>query len=325
MLQNFDSPVFQSIQKVSERMNIPAYVVGGWVRDFLLQRPTKDIDIVVLGDGPEFAKEVAVEIGRKSSLSIFKNFGTANLKWDGNELEFVGARKESYGSNSRNPIVEKGTLDDDLSRRDFTINALAISLNKEDYGTLVDKFNGIQDLEKGIIRTPLEPDITFSDDPLRMMRALRFASQLNFKLYPETFHSIQKNRERLSIISQERITDEMNKIILSSQPSVGFNLLHDTNILNIIFPELLALEGVRTIDNNSHKDNFYHTLQVLDNISLFTDDLWLRWAAILHDIGKPATQRYDAEVGWTFHGHEVVGARMVSKIFRSWFYCTCAR
>ena len=317
MLQNFDSPVFQSIQKVSERMNIPAYVVGGWVRDFLLQRPTKDIDIVVLGDGPEFAKEVAVEIGRKSSLSIFKNFGTANLKWDGNELEFVGARKESYGSNSRNPIVEKGTLDDDLSRRDFTINALAISLNKEDYGTLVDKFNGIQDLEKGIIRTPLEPDITFSDDPLRMMRALRFASQLNFKLYPETFHSIQKNRERLSIISQERITDEMNKIILSSQPSVGFNLLHDTNILNIIFPELLALEGVRTIDNNSHKDNFYHTLQVLDNISLFTDDLWLRWAAILHDIGKPATQRYDAEVGWTFHGHEVVGARMVSKIFRS--------
>ena len=316
MLQDFDIPVFQTIQKVSERMNTPAYVVGGWVRDFLLGRPTKDIDIVVIGDGPAFAKEVAIEIDRKSNLTIFKTFGTANLKWEEHELEFVGSRKESYQRDSRKPVVESGTLDDDLSRRDFTINALAISLNKDSYGELIDRFNGIKDLENGIIRTPLEPGVTFSDDPLRMMRATRFASQLNFKLHDQTFWSIKENRERISIISLERISDELNKIVLSQEPSIGFKLLHDTALLDIIFPELLDLEGVKTVDNRSHKDNFYHTLQVLDNISLFTSDLWLRWAAILHDIGKPATQRFDNEAGWTFHGHEVVGARMVSKIFR---------
>ena len=316
MLKDFDIPVFQTIQKVSERMNTPAYVVGGWVRDFLLGRPTKDIDIVVIGDGPAFAKEVAIEIDRKSNLTIFKTFGTANLKWEEHELEFVGSRKESYQRDSRKPVVESGTLDDDLSRRDFTINALAISLNKDTYGELIDRFDGIKDLESGIIRTPLEPGVTFSDDPLRMMRATRFASQLNFKLHDETFWSIKENRERISIISLERISDELNKIVLSQEPSIGFKLLHDTALLDIIFPELLDLEGVKTVDNRSHKDNFYHTLQVLDNISLFTTDLWLRWAAILHDIGKPATQRFDNEAGWTFHGHEVVGARMVSKIFR---------
>jgi poly(A) polymerase len=294
---------------------MPAYVVGGYVRDFILKRPTKDIDVVVIGSGTDFAEEVAKEIGHKSKLSLFKNFGTANLKWHEHEVEFVGARKESYLRNSRKPIVESGTLEDDLGRRDFTINALAVSLNKDDYGTLIDRYEGIMDLEKGIIKTPLGPDIAFSDDPLRMMRAIRFASQIGFELDDETFNSIKLNKERLSIISQERITDELNKIILSPVPSIGFKLLHDAGVLKMIFPELIDLEGVKTVNNRSHKDNFYHTLQVLDNLSRHTDDLWLRWAAILHDIGKPATQRYDQEAGWTFHGHEVVGARMVKKIF----------
>ncbi len=316
MLQNFDIPIFQTIQKVSEKLGMPAYVVGGYVRDMILGRPTKDIDILVVGNGPDFAKALADLIPAKSSLTIFKNFGTANLKWEGHELEFVGARKESYHQHSRKPLVEIGTLEDDLGRRDFSINALAISLNAADYGQIIDLFNGMQDLKNGLIRTPLAPGITFSDDPLRMMRAIRFAAQLGFKVNADTLQSISEQAQRIAIISQERIADELHKIVSAPLPSIGFKLLHDTGLLAIIFPELLALEGVRTVDNRSHKDNFYHTLQVLDNIAPYTSDLWLRWAAILHDIGKPATQRYDQNSGWTFHGHEVVGARMVAKIFR---------
>lgn len=295
---------------------MPAYLVGGYVRDFVIKRPTKDIDIVVVGSGPDFASRLADHLGRSARLSLFKNFGTANLKWKDLEIEFVGARKESYQRHTRKPIVEDGTLDDDLSRRDFTINALAVSLNKDDYGTIIDNFGGLEDIKNGILRTPLEPGITFSDDPLRMMRAIRFASQLNFKLSEETYNAIVANKDRLQIVSQERITDELNKIILSAVPSVGFKLLEETGILEMIFPELVTLKGVKTVDNRSHKDNFYHTLQVVDNLSRHSEDLWLRWAAILHDIGKPASQRYSAEEGWTFHGHEVIGARMVPKIFR---------
>ena len=302
------------VRDTSVLLGMPAYVVGGCVRDSILQRPTKDIDILIVGNGIRFAEEVARKAGRDAKLSIFKNFGTANLKIHGEEIEFVGARKESYNRDSRKPIVEEGTLLDDLSRRDFTINALAIHL-KEDEAEIVDMFDGLKDLKKGILRTPLDPDITFSDDPLRMMRAVRFASQLNFRLHDATFEAIIRNRERIEIISKERIADELNKIILSPVPSVGFKLLHDTRLLELIFPELLKLEGVRTIDNKSHKDNFYHTLQVLDNISVHTSDLWLRWAAILHDIGKPASQRFDPETGWTFHGHEVIGAKMTPGIF----------
>lgn len=295
---------------------MPAYLVGGYVRDFIIKRPTKDIDIVVVGSGPDFASRLASHLGKGARLSLFKNFGTANLKWKDLEIEFVGARKESYQRHTRKPIVEDGTLEDDLSRRDFTINALAVSLNKDDYGTIVDNFGGLDDIKRCLLRTPLDPGITFSDDPLRMMRAIRFASQLNFKLSEETYNAIIANKDRLQIVSQERITDELNKIILSPVPSVGFKLLEETGILEMIFPELVTLKGVKTVDNRSHKDNFYHTLQVLDNLSRHSEDLWLRWAAILHDIGKPASQRYSPQEGWTFHGHEVIGARMVPKIFR---------
>jgi poly(A) polymerase len=312
----FRHPILKTIQSVSSTLQIPAYVVGGAVRDLYLKRPTKDIDIVVIGDGVVFAKEVARRCESKSNLSVFKNFGTANLMLEDIEIEFVGARKESYQRDSRNPVVENGTLVDDLSRRDFTINALAYSLNEENKGEVIDLFHGMEDLEDEILRTPLDPDVTFSDDPLRMMRGIRFASQLGFYLHSETFDAISRNKDRIAIISEERISDELNKIILSPVPSVGFKLLEETGLLQIILPELLTLKGVKTIDNKSHKDNFYHTLQVLDNIAPHTNDLWLRWSAILHDIGKPASQRYNETDGFTFHGHEVIGSKMVPGIFK---------
>jgi putative nucleotidyltransferase with HDIG domain len=312
----FKNPVLKTVEKVSAQLSIPAYVVGGYVRDLLLKRKTKDVDVVVLGSGTDFAEQVAKTLGKGAKLSVFKNFGTANIKYGKEEVEFVGARKESYLRNSRKPIVEAGTLEDDLSRRDFTINALAVNCDPVHAGEIVDMFKGLEDLENGILRTPLDPDITFSDDPLRMLRGVRFASQLGFKLHPETYRAIAANKDRLQIISRERIADELNKIVLSPIPSVGFKLLYDLGLLQMIMPDLVKLQGVQTIDNKSHKDNFYHTLQVLDNLAQYTDDLWLRWASILHDIGKPASQRYDQEAGWTFHGHEVIGAKMVPRIFK---------
>ncbi len=311
-----DLPVLGAVQKASKKLDVRAYLVGGFVRDLLLNRSSKDIDIVVVGNGLEFATEVAKQLKNNATLALFKNFGTAQIKFDELEVEFVGARKESYNRDSRNPIVEEGSLVDDLSRRDFTINALAMCLQPDDFGEITDLFNGIKDLDAGILRTPLDPDITFSDDPLRMMRAVRFASQLGFTLFPETKEAIHRNRERISIISQERITDELNKIIMSSKPSVGFKLLFETGLLNIIFPEMILLHGVKTINNQAHKDNFFHTLEVLDNVAYYSDYLWLRWAAILHDIGKPQSQRFDPDQGWTFHGHEMIGANMTPRIFR---------
>jgi poly(A) polymerase len=320
MLQDIHPDEKQILEKaaaVSEKYGIKSYAVGGYVRDKIMNRPTKDIDIVCVGSGIEFAKKVAAEFSPKPGVTVFKNFGTAMFKVNGIDVEFVGARKESYERNSRKPFIEEGTLHDDQNRRDFTINALAISLNSKNFGEVIDAFGGIKDIENKIIRTPLNPDITFSDDPLRMMRAVRFSSQLNFKIETETYKAIERNRERISILSQERITEELNKIILSPVPSVGFKLLFDTGILSIIFPEMVALHGAKYVDGKGHKDNFYHTLQVLDNLSRNTDDLWLRWAAILHDIGKPATKRFNKKSGWTFHGHEVKGAQMVSDIFRN--------
>jgi poly(A) polymerase len=308
--------VFDIIAGSAQKLNLESYVIGGYVRDLLLKRPSKDIDIVCLGSGISLANEVAAKIGKDVEVIVFKNFGTAMLKFNEWEIEFVGARKESYNRDSRKPVVEEGTLEDDQKRRDFTINALAISLNKNNFGDLIDPFEGLEDLKKKNIRTPLDPEITFSDDPLRMLRGIRFASQFEFDISAETFDAIKRNTDRLSILSMERITDELNKIILSSKPSYGFKLLFHANILDKIFPELTALQGVETIDNKSHKDNFYHTLQVLDNVAKESDDLWLRWAALLHDIAKPATKRFDEKVGWTFHGHEDKGAKMVSGIFR---------
>jgi putative nucleotidyltransferase with HDIG domain len=307
--------VFKKIANASMALQMPAYLVGGFVRDKLIGRQTKDADIVCLGDGIELAHKVAERFQPKPTVAFFKNFGTAQIKLDDFEVEFVGARKESYRSNSRKPDVEPGNLEDDQNRRDFTINALAISLNTDDYGTLIDPFNGLKDLEKGIIQTPLNPLQTFSDDPLRMMRAIRFATQLNFTIAPETFAAIQEDAERIKIVSQERITDELNKIMLSPKPSIGWDLLSKSGLLKIIFPQMMDLHGAEYIDGKGHKDNFYHTLQVLDNIAEKTNDLWLRWAALLHDIGKPPTKKFEAGHGWTFHGHEVVGARMVPKIF----------
>lgn len=304
------------MRSASKELNVNAFVIGGFVRDILLERPSKDIDIVVEGSGIDIAKKSADILGIKT-VSVFKSFGTAMFKHKDIEVEFVGARKESYRSDSRKPIVEDGTIKEDQDRRDFTINALAISLNDENFGTLIDPFNGVKDLENKILRTPLDPEITFSDDPLRMMRAMRFASQLNFTINKEAYNAIVKNKERIKIVSKERISDELNKIILSPLPSVGFKLLFDTGMLHLIFPEMAKLHGVQTVDGKSHKDNFYHTLQVLDNISKNTNDLWLRWAAILHDIAKPATQRYVKEIGWTFHGHEHKGSLMVPKIFEN--------
>lgn len=309
-------PIFQIIQQSADQLGIDAYVIGGFVRDLILKRPSKDIDIVTVGSGIELAQTVAKQIGPKTKVSVFKNFGTAMLNYKGYEIEFVGARKESYNRNSRKPIVEDGTLEDDQNRRDFTINALAVSLNGNQFGELVDPFGGIKDLESRRIVTPLEPEITYSDDPLRMMRAIRFASQLNFTIDPVSLSAITAQKERIKIVSQERITDELNKIILAPTPSIGFKLLFDTGILEIIFPLMTALYGVEIIEGKGHKDNFYHTLQVLDNISKNTDDLWLRWAAILHDIAKPPTKRFEKNIGWTFHGHEDRGAQMVPKIFK---------
>jgi len=311
-----EQAVLNAAAAVSKEQGIESYAVGGYVRDKILQRPTKDIDIVCVGSGIEFAKKVAAQFQPKPTVTVFKNFGTAMFKVNELEVEFVGARKESYERNSRKPFVEEGSLNDDQNRRDFTINALAISLNENNFGEIIDPFNGIEDIANKIIKTPLEPDITFSDDPLRMMRAIRFATQLNFNIEAATLQSISNNKERVSILSQERITDELNKIILAVKPSIGLKLLYDTGLLQIIFPEMVALQGAQYVDGKGHKDNFYHTLQVLDNLAPNSDDLWLRWAAILHDIGKPATKRFNKKQGWTFHGHEVVGARMVTLIFK---------
>jgi tRNA nucleotidyltransferase/poly(A) polymerase len=318
MLTNLKSslthPVFKVVSQVAEEQGIKAFVIGGFVRDLILERTSKDIDIVVLGNGLELA-QLAAEKLRVKKISLFKNFGTAHFKYKDLDIEFVGARKESYRLDSRKPIVEDGTLQDDQNRRDFTINALALSLNKETFGDLIDPFDGISDLNKGIIRTPLDPDITYSDDPLRMLRAIRFATQLNFKIDINSLESILKQSDRLKIISQERINEEVNKIILADVPSRGFILLKSTHLLQQFFPEMIALAGIETIDGKSHKDNFYHTLEVLDNVAKMTDSLWLRWAAIMHDIAKPPTKRFDKEIGWTFHGHEDLGSRMVPRIF----------
>jgi poly(A) polymerase len=308
--------VFGKVAKAASKLGIEAYIVGGYARDLVLNRPSKDIDFTCVGSGIELAQEVAKQFDFHVPLSLFKNFGTAMLKLDEYELEFVGARKESYRSDSRKPIVENGTLEEDLERRDFTINAMAISLNTVNYGDLLDPFEGQKDIKRKLVRTPLEPNVTFSDDPLRMLRAVRFASQLNFDIEADTFFAISENADRLKIISAERIIDELNKIIVTPKPSYGFKLLFAGKLLHQFFPEMVELQGVDSVDDKSHKDNFYHTLQVLDNVCVFSDNLWLRWAAILHDIAKPATKRFNPKVGWTFHGHEDKGARMVPEIFR---------
>ena len=316
MKQHLTHPIFKSISGAADKLSLDTYVVGGFVRDLILDRPSKDIDVVCVGSGIELAKAVAAELKISTGVSVFKNFGTAMLVYKDLEVEFVGARKESYNRNSRKPIVENGTLEDDQNRRDFTINAMAISLNKSNFGKLIDPFNGIEDIENQMLKTPLEPAITYSDDPLRMMRAIRFASQLNFNIEETSLEAIKQEKERIEIVSKERITDELNKIILSKKPSVGFKLLFDTGLLELIFPEMTNLYGVDIKNGLGHKDNFYHTLQVLDNLSETTDDLWLRWSAIMHDIAKPATKRFDKKQGWTFHGHEDKGARMVPQIFK---------
>ena len=310
-----ETPSLKMVSEVAQAMNLEAYIVGGYVRDLLLERPCTDIDMVCVGSGIALAESVSKKLGKKASLAVYKSFGTAAVKYGDWDLEFVGARKESYRAESRKPIVEDGTIEDDQNRRDFTINALAISLNKSDFGQLKDPFGGLAHLEDKIIKTPLEPNVTFSDDPLRIMRAIRFASQLGFDIEPDTWDAIVENKERLSIISQERITDELNKIIQCKKPSYGFKLLFSSGILKIIFPEMNNLQGIKTKNGHTHKDNFYHTLEVLDNISEDAEDLWLRWAAILHDIAKPPTQRYVDGTGWTFHGHEDLGAKWVPKIF----------
>ena len=309
--------IFSIIAKASEILEVKSYVIGGFVRDFILQRGTaKDIDVVTIGNGIALAKKVASLLPNKPKVQVFKTYGTAMLRYKDIELEFVGARKESYAEDSRNPEVTEGTLEDDQNRRDFTINALAISLNNDDYGTLLDPFNGIKDLVNKIIKTPLNPDITYSDDPLRMMRAIRFATQLNFEIEEHSLKAIAKNAPRLAIITKERIIVELNKIIDAKKPSIGFLLLEKTNLLEMILPELIALKGVEEVEGQKHKDNFYHTLEVLDNISRTTEDTWLRWAALLHDIGKAPTKRFHKKIGWTFHAHEFVGSKMVYKLFK---------
>ncbi len=315
MQQHLKHSIFKIVSEVADAENVPVFVIGGFVRDIYLKRTSKDIDIVVLGNGIEIAKKVSKKI-KNSRVTVFKNFGTAQLKLEDIEVEFVGARKESYRIDSRKPIVENGTLEDDLKRRDFTINALAISLNGKTYGQLLDHFKGIDDIDDRILRTPLDPDQTFSDDPLRMIRAIRFAAQLNFNIEQKTFASIYRNRKRIDIVSKERIIEEVNKIILSDRPSTGFLLLDQTGLLELIIPELFKLKGIETRNGLSHKDNFTHTLQVLDNVSRKTDNLWLLWSALLHDIAKPATKRFIPKQGWTFHGHEFLGAKMIPDIFR---------
>ncbi len=310
------NPHILSVAAAADALGLETYIVGGYVRDLIMNRENKDIDFVCIGSGIELAKKVADGMGNDAHVHIFKTFGTAMIKAGDVELEFVGARKESYDFNSRKPTVESGTLEDDQLRRDFTINALAICLNKERFGMLIDPFDGVGDIKRKIIKTPQDPLLTFSDDPLRMIRAIRFATQLNFDISAETFQAITANKERLSIVSMERISQELNKIIMAATPSYGFKLLFISGLLQDIFPEFVALQGVDSIDNKSHKDNFYHTLQVLDNVAKVSDDLWLRWAAILHDIAKPLTKRFVEKIGWTFHGHEERGARMVPQIFR---------
>ena len=317
MKEYLQDKIFQIISEAADELGNECYVIGGFVRDIFLKRPSKDIDVVVVGSGIELAEKVASKLGKNVKLNVFKNFGTAQVKQKDIEVEFVGARKESYQRESRNPIVENGTLEDDQNRRDFTINALALCLNKDRFGELVDPFNGLNDLKNFVIRTPLNPDITFSDDPLRMMRGIRFSAQLGFFLESSTFDAIERNKERIKIISKERIADELNKIMLSRKPSVGFILLEKTGLLELIFPELLALKGAETKDGVGHKDNFYHTLAVLDGLCEHTDKLWLRWAALLHDIGKPRTKRFDTRVGWTFHNHNFVGEKMIPVIFKN--------
>lgn len=308
--------IFQVISEASKELNVDSYVIGGFVRDLLLKRDfKKDIDIVAVGSGIELALKVSEMLPKKPKVQVFKTYGTAMLRFEDTEIEFVGARKESYHFESRNPVVENGTLEDDQNRRDFTINALALSLNENNFGELVDPFNGLDDLETKTIKTPLNPDITFSDDPLRMMRAIRFATQLNFDIEEESLKAIERNKERIKIISGERIVDELNKILSTDKPSIGFLLLHKTGLLHIILPELTALEGVDESEGQTHKDNFYHTLEVVDNIAPNTKDVWLRWAALLHDIGKAPTKRHHKKNGWSFHGHEFVGGKMVKKIF----------
>lgn len=310
--------IFKIVGETADHLGRRAFVVGGYVRDIFLNRPSSDIDFVTVGSGIELAKAVAKRLGRGAHLSVFQSYGTAQVKYHGLELEFVGARRESYSRDSRNPIVEDGTLDDDQKRRDFTVNALAVSVNAENFGTLEDPFGGIDDLNAKILRTPLDPDVTFSDDPLRMMRAIRFATQLQFKILPETFEAIKRNAGRIEIITRERINEELTKILRSSRPSIGFRLLDMSGLLPLIFPELTALKGIETVDGHGHKDNFYHTLQVVDNIARVSDNVWLRWAALLHDIAKPVAKRYDKEAGWTFRNHDFLGQKFIPRLFRKY-------
>lgn len=314
--KKIDKKIFHLVGMAADSLNRPCYVVGGYVRDLFLDRHSKDIDFVSVGSGIEIAETVTHALGKGAHLNVFKNFGTAQVKYRALELEFVGARRESYRRDSRKPIVEDGTLDDDLSRRDFTINAMAISVNEENFGTIVDNYNGIEDLVNKLIRTPLDPDITFSDDPLRMMRAIRFATQLQFTILTDTFEAIKRNASRISIISKERIVDELMKIMASSVPSIGWKLLLDSGLLKLIFPALAQMKGVEVIKGRGHKDNFYHTLTVLDNVATKSDNVWLRWSALLHDIAKPATKRWDDRLGWTFHNHNFIGAKMIPRLFR---------
>ncbi|WP_205743424.1 CCA tRNA nucleotidyltransferase [Duncaniella muris] len=316
IVKKIDLPLFHSIGEAADSISRPCYAVGGCVRDLFLDRPSKDFDFVTVGSGIELAEIVASRLGRGTHLNVFRNFGTAQVKRHDTELEFVGARRESYDRNSRKPVVEDGTLEEDLSRRDFTVNALALCVNRNGFGQLVDLFDGLADMERRILRTPLDPDVTFSDDPLRMMRAIRFATQLDFTILPETFEAIRRNAERIRIISKERIVDELMKIMHSRRPSTGWDLLLKSGLLAIIFPELAAMKGVDVVNGRGHKDNFYHTMAVLDNVAEKSDDVWLRWGALMHDIAKPVTKRWDEKIGWTFHNHNFIGAKMVPRIFR---------
>lgn len=316
LTEQIDKPIFHQVGQAADSLNRPCYVVGGYVRDIFLHRHSKDIDFVTVGSGIEVAETVARQLGRGTRCNVFRNFGTAQVKHKGMELEFVGARKESYSHDSRKPIVEDGTLDDDLSRRDFTINAMAVCINEDSFGQLVDPFDGIGDLDRQTIRTPLDPDITFSDDPLRMMRAIRFATQLGFRIDDETFEAIGRNAHRIEIISRERVADELMKIMASPMPSIGWELLSECGLLKLILPELEAMKGVETVNGRGHKDNFRHTLAVVDNVARKSDNVWLRWSALFHDIAKPATKRWDPKLGWTFHNHNFIGAKMIPRIFR---------
>ena len=316
MKYTLNHPIFKKISECADKLNLPCFVIGGFVRDLILKRESNDIDVVVLGSGIEMATELKKTLGKGAYLSVFKNFGTAQVKYKDIEIEFVGARKESYRSDSRKPIVENGTLEDDQNRRDFTINAMAICLNKDRFGELVDPFNGVRDIDLKIIRTPLDPDITFSDDPLRMLRCIRFATRFKFSIEQCTFEALSTNKERISIISQERITEELNKILLTEKPSIGFMLLDKCGLLDIILPEVAALKGIETVNGKSHKDVFLHTLQVLDSVAQKSDKLWLRWAALLHDIGKPATKKFDDKIGWTFYNHNFIGEKITGRMFK---------